>query len=285
MRTTLSLIAIVFSVVAIGAGYLSGRSSIVPAHPAAALPAAQNVAMPAPAPLARSLRGAHSLDLAEDAPAASDEDAVVANDPSTGSLSENATIALIIAGTGRSLKLESPFLDLPVPLTVIVDPEADDAQAVAAAAIDRGKTVYVRLPASAQTAAPALKSAVDRYRRLFPAFSGIAVRFDADDANAQARLLARVLRGSSLGVLDLTGAGPVARALLSKADLHVRRRDVTIDNRDDAAYVKFMLTQAVQVARGRGGAVVVAHPYPQSFAALSRLVGNSGRDGVNFTAL
>ena len=46
-----------------------------------------------------------------------------------------------------------------------------------------------------------------------------------------------------------------------------------------------MLSQAVQVARGRGTAVIVAHPYPGSLVALSTLVENSGRDGVNFTLL
>lgn len=285
MRTTLSLIAIVFSIVAIGAGYWSGRSTVAPPHAAFALPVPQNVAMPAPAPFARTLHGPHSLDLTEGTSVIGGENAVVANDPAAGSLSEDANIALIIAGTGRSLKIESPFLDLPVPLTVIVDPEADDAQAVAAAAFDRGKTVYIRLPLSAQTGAPALRSALDRYHRVFPAFSGIAVRFDPEDATEEARLLAGALRGSSIGVLDLSGAGPRARGLLLRAHVHVRRRDVTIDNRDDAGYVRFMLAQAVQVARGRGGAVVVAHPYPQSFVALSRLVGDGGRDGVNFTAL
>lgn len=285
MRTTLSIIVIVLSLATIGAGYFNGRSSVLPARSAVVLPASQNVAMPAPAPFARSLHGAHSLDLSDELPRSPEEDAVVANDPSTASLSESANIALIIAGAGRSLKLESPFLDLPVPLTVVVDPDADDAQAVAAAAFDRGKTVYVRLPEAAQASAPAMKSALDRYHRRFPAFSGIAVSFDPQDAEAQARLLARTLRGTSLAVLDLTGAGPRARGVLSKANVSVRRRDVTIDKRDDAAYVRFMLAQAVQVARGRGGAVVVAHPYPQSFAAVSRLVGNSARDGVNFTSL
>ena len=283
MRTTLSLIVILFSLGAIGAGYWSGRSSMPP-PPAAALPPPENVAMPAPGAFERTLHGAHSLDPNDDTPRVT-EDAVVANDPATGSLSDAANITLVIAGTGRSLKLEQPFLDLPVPLAVIVDPQADDAQAVAAAAFERGKTVYVRLPESAQDNGAELRKAVDDDRRTFAGLSGIAVHFDAPDANGQARALAAVLRGTGLAVLDETGAGPLARAVLSKAGLHVRRRDVTIDNRDEGAYVKFMLAQAVQVARGRGSAVIVAHPYPESLAALSALVAGGDRDGINFTPL
>ena len=282
MRTTLSLIVILFSLGAIAGGYWSGRSSVAPAP--AALPPPQNVAMPAPAVFERTLHGAHSFDPADDAPRVT-EDAVVANDPASGSLSDAANITLVIGGTGRSLKLEQPFLDLPVPLAVIVDPQADDAQAVAAAAFERGKTVYVRLPESAQESGASLRKAVDEDRRNFPGLSGIAVHFGAVDANQQARSLAAVLRGGGLAVLDETGAGPLARAVLSKAGIHVRRRDVTIDNRDEGAYVKFMLAQAVQVARGRGSAVVVAHPYPQSFAALSALIDGRERDGINFTPL
>lgn len=283
MRTTLSLIVILFSLGAIAAGYWSGRSSVVP-PPAAALPPPQNVAMPAPGAFERSLHGAHSLDPNDDAPRVR-EDAVVANDPSTGTLSDTANITLVIGGTGRSLKLEQPFLDLPVPLAVVVDPQADDAQAVAAAAFERGKTVYIRLPESALDSGAALRKALDDDRRAFPGLSGIAVHFDAVDADVQARALAATLHGTGLAVLDQTGAGPLARAVLSKAGVHVRRRDVTIDNREEGAYVKFMLAQAVQVARGRGSAVVVAHPYPQTLAVLSALVAGRDRDGVNFTPL
>lgn len=286
MRTTVSLIVIVFSIVAIGAGYLSGRSTAVPSRAVAIAAAPQSVAMPAPAAFERSLRGAHSLDAADaPLPAIEEEDAVVANDPATGSLSDNAQVSLVLAGAGRSLKLEAGFLDLPVPLAVIVDPDADDVQAVGAAVFERGKSLYMRVPSNALRTVAVLGAALDGYRKAFPSLSGVAVHFDPDEAAAQARVVAAALRGRALGVLDLSGAGPTARAVLTNAGIHVRRRDVTIDNRDEGPYVKFMLAQAVQVARGRGNAVIVAHPNPESLAAVSALVANRWRDGVNFTGL
>ncbi|MBC5815257.1 MAG: hypothetical protein GIW97_01840, partial [Candidatus Eremiobacteraeota bacterium] len=111
MRTWLSLIVIAFSLVALGSGYLSGRSSVTPA---------QTVAAPPPVPVdahndaqvqfARSLHGAHSFAASEDAPVAASEEAVVSNSPLSGRLGDDATVA--------------------------------------AAAFDRGKTVYILLAMS-----------------------------------------------------------------------------------------------------------------------------------------
>ena len=286
MRTWLSLAVIAFSVVALAGGYLSGRSSVTPTQTASPpLPMAIDAQVAAQVRFARSLHGAHSLAASEDVPPIAGEDAVVSNAPGTGRLSDNATVAIVIEGAGPSLKLEDGFLNLPVPMTLVMDPAADEASEVAAAAFARGKGVYVALPLAPLQTSRSLQMLIAKYLKTFPSMSGVAVHFDDGYEDREAAVLALALRDEHLRLLDLTGTGSAAQRELRTAGIEGRRRDVTIDNRDDPAYVNFMLAQAIQVARGRGTAVIVAHPYPGSLVALSALVQNSARDGVNFTLL
>jgi polysaccharide deacetylase 2 family uncharacterized protein YibQ len=285
MRTWLSVAVIVFSLAALVGGYIGGRSSVT-AQTTPSLPSPVDArSVSAPLQFARSLHGMHSFAAADEAPPPSDEEAVVSNDPGTGTLGDNATVAIVIENAGPSLKLESGFLNMPVPMTFAVDPAADEASEVAAAAFDRGKTVYILLEMSPSQTKALLQKRIAHFRSVFPAMSGVAVHFDQEYEEREATVLAQALRDEHLHVLDLTGLEPAAERVLHTGGIVSRRRDVTIDNRDEAAYVGFMLAQAVQVARGRGTAVIVAHPYPGSLDALSTLVDNSARDGVNFTVL
>lgn len=272
MRTWLSLIVIAFSVVALGSGYLSGRSSVAPT---------QTVAAPPPVPVdahndaqvqfARSLHGAHSFAASEDAPVAASEEAVVSNNPASGRLGDDATVAIVIENAGPSLKLETGFLNLPVPLTFAIDPAADEALEVAAAAFDRGKTVYILLAMSPSQTQAKLQKQVAKFRAAFPPMTGIAVHFDDEYQEREASALALALRSQHLRLLDLTGVDAAAQRALRTGGISNRRRDVTIDNRDEPAYVRFMLAQAVQVARGHGTAVIVALRSPGRLMRLTRL--------------
>ncbi|GAC1355236.1 MAG: hypothetical protein NVSMB31_15650 [Vulcanimicrobiaceae bacterium] len=285
MRVAISLMVIAFSTLALAAGYFSGRSSVsAPRTTNAHFSAPVEVRMPIPAAISRSLHGAHSFST-EDLQPGIDEHAVLSHQASSGRLGESATVALVIMNAGRSLKLESGFIDLPVPVTILIDPQADEAKAVAQAANAEGKIVYAELAIAPGEDAKRLKAELAAVRAALPAIAGIAVHFEGADQSKDVGNLAGLLRRSGLHVLDMTGIEPTALRVLKKDGIAVRSRDVTIDNRDEPAYVSFMLEQAVQVARGRGAAVIVAHPYPGSLTAIGTLLSRSGRDGVNFTAL
>jgi len=112
MRTWLSLIVIAFSVVALGSGYLSGRSSVAPAQTGAASPPVPiDAHMVAQVGFARSLHGAHSFAASEDVQIAASEDAVVSNNPASGCLSDDASVAIVIENAGPSLQLETVARD------------------------------------------------------------------------------------------------------------------------------------------------------------------------------
>lgn len=287
MRTWISLLVIGFSIVALGSGYLSGSTSMAPASTLRRLSPASpaDFRTPAPPPLARSLHGAHSFDAGAGALPAFDEDAVLAGSPRSGNLADDAAVALVIEHAGRSLQIESGFLELPVPVTVAIDPKADDAKAVAAYAAERGKTVYAEVNLTGAADAGSLRKRIADLRAALPALSGLAVRFREEDQPHQAAVLAQALRTENLSVLDITGVGNAARHRLRAAHIRSRRRDVTIDERDDPPYVAFMLAQAVGIARERGTAVIVTHPYPGSLSVLEHTIDTARQVGITFADL
>lgn len=234
---------------------------------------------------ARSLRGAHSFVSGDDAASGPEEDAVVTSAQATGTLRDDASIALVVEHAGRSLKLEAGFLSLPVPLTVAIDPNDDDSVGVATAAHDNGKNIYAEFAMSKLLSSAQIRRAVARLRAQVPFMSGIAVQFGDDGQAAQLAALVPVLRDEHLKLLDLSGLDGPAQRAAATAEIGVRRRDLTVDNRDEPAYVNFMLDQAVALARGRGSVVVVLHPHPQSLRALAGLFARSERNGVHFTQL
>ena len=284
VRTALSLLVIAFSTVALGAGYWSGISSMAPAREISA-PRLVDLRAPVAVTFARSLRGAHSFAPGDDLQSPVDEDAVVTRARAVGSLRDDASIALVVEHAGRSLQLESGFLSLPVPLTVAIDPAGDDAIAVATAAHNDGKNVYAEFAMTATLTPVQIRGAVAQLRERIPFVSGLAVRFEDEHQTAQLSRLVPILRAENLRLLDLSGLGAAAQRAASAAGLGARSRDLTADNRDEPAYVNFMLDQAVTLARGRGSVVVIFHPRPQSLSALAGLFERSERNGVQFTSL
>jgi polysaccharide deacetylase 2 family uncharacterized protein YibQ len=62
-------------------------------------------------------------------------------------------------------------------------------------------------------------------------------------------------------------------------------RDVTADARDDAAYVDFMLRNALALAQHTGTAIVAVHARTMTFDAVARFADRANRDGADIVAL
>jgi len=287
MRAAASWLTIVFSITALVAGFVNGSATVAPAQELAQTK--PDMRSPAARPFERTLHGAHSLADADDNERSLDDrDAVVASTPDRSvSIDDDATLSLVLVDAGRSVMLESGFIELGVPLTVAVDPSGDAAKDVADLANGHGKSVFVELDAPTGPDSRAAFSAfVARVVKQEPYAAGIALRYvDGSDALEMGRLTAGVLRTTPYRVLDEPADDPALLRALERAGITAEARDVTIDSRDEPGYVRFMLRQAVWLSRSRGKTIVVMHPYPQTLAAVRELIAHSDRDGVRFAAL
>jgi len=267
VRHAFWLIVIAFAVSALSGGYLSGRAA-VPRFPAAA----PSFTPPPLAGVQISGAAVQTDELAGDDFA---RDAAVAAESAGGDVSQDAKIAVAIVDAGHSPVLESPFLSLGVPVTLVIDPSAPAARKMLHLAVESGQHAYV------QAQLPLTSAQIESLHAAFPGASGLAARLDGGAADKGA--LAR-LRALDWGVLDEYGEEPATARTFAGGRVRFTARSITIDDHVQPAYVAYMLKQAVHIARGRT-AVVLGRPFPGTLRAFRELLSRASRDGVRFEQL
>lgn len=270
-------IVLIGSTMSVAAGFVGGRSI----GSAGALPVADrrlDDGLPAPIKqkfLHRALSGAHSLDAAGAYDPYGDPDLAVTGetrkpdgfDPQN----ERAKIAVIVVDAGSSGEIER-FAKDPLPLTLALSPGDDDAEGSLNAIEAAGKNALVDAAGTSPDRVAAL---------LHDGAQGVIASLDAPHAKA---LLKRI--GTTPLVVDAVlseddDLGPVARALHRP----ILTRDVIADARDDAAYVDFMLRDALALAQRTGSAIVAVHARTTTLTALARFADRAQRDGADIVPL
>jgi polysaccharide deacetylase 2 family uncharacterized protein YibQ len=270
MRSALSLVIIIFALCALAGGYFSG-SAAVP-HIAFRMPTPDPVASVAPVET-RPIRG---LDVPQTDEMAYDDfagDPAVVSDASGGEIQRDARLAVVLVGCGHSFALESPFLALDIPMTLVIDPDAPAAHAITGLARENRKIAIV------QAAVPITPAQLDIVQHAFPDAAGIAARLEVPPS---ANVL-RELRARNLAVLDEYGDAPAVRFAMRKAGVRYASRTITVDDHLQPSYVQYMLDQAVHLGRGQG-ATILARPLPGTLRALAALIAQADRDGVEFVS-
>lgn len=265
MRYLLSFLVIAFSISALLGGFMSGRAA-VPRFSAVPTSAPQST-LPLP-----SLRAAVSTDEVPHDQFASDPAVVLAS--SNADLRDDARIALVVVNGGRSTALETPFLALNVPVTLVINPSGSAAAAMFRLARQDGDPVYV------QADGPLTVTRLQALTRAFPGMSGIATRL-TDGPPPSADLAA--LRSADLAFFDEYGYGG-ASAAFTRAGVRYAARGITVDDHAQRSYVRYMLAQAAHLARRRT-AVVMARAFPGTLQAFQDFLARAPRDGVHIVEL
>jgi polysaccharide deacetylase 2 family uncharacterized protein YibQ len=272
-------IVLVGSSMAIGAGFVGGRSiGSADALPVAGV-ASGEAALPAPIRqrlMRRSLVGAHSLEAAGPFDPYGDPEVGVTDrsrrasdyDPHT----DRAKIAVIVVDAGRAGSGLDPFLKSAIPFTLAVAPGDDDAQSTTASLEAAGKTVIV----DGSSSSPAHVEHL-----LHDGARGVIASLDERRASELLRAIDRHAFVVDASLAEDDSVGITARAL----HRHLYTRDVIADARDDAAYVDFMLRDALAIAQKTGTAIIAVHARTQTLNALERFADRAQRDGADLVAL
>ncbi|HEY9181453.1 MAG TPA: divergent polysaccharide deacetylase family protein, partial [Candidatus Baltobacteraceae bacterium] len=268
MRQAFWLVVIAFAASALCGGFLSGRAAVphFPAH-GPAVPRSQ----------ASVIDPLHGIPVTDELAAddfATDE--AVALEGPGGTARDDATLAIVLVDAGHSQVLEAPFLSLNVPVTIVIDPAAAAAAAIAKLARADGDAVYV------QARAPLSARAALALRARFPRADGVAVRVEPDALPGPSTI--RALRDTHLALLDEYGENAAVRKRAAAAGVPYAARSITVDDHAQATYVAYMLRQAVHLARGRR-ALVMARPFPGTLQAFRNLLARASREGVRFAGL
>jgi polysaccharide deacetylase 2 family uncharacterized protein YibQ len=218
--------------------------------------------------------------------------------PTIGVEVRRPRVAIVIDDMGYDMRRFRSLLEVDAQITVAVLPHLRFSREVALEAYSNGWEVLLHLPmeprdmASNDPGKGALLTAMGegevRLRmeedlKGVPHASGVnnhmGSRFTEDPVLM--RTVLDVVRDHKMFFLDSrTTSGSVAGTLAREMGVKGVERTVFLDNTRDEEYIKARLKELVSIARERGKAVAIGHPYPETIDALKSMVGAMQQDGI-----
>jgi hypothetical protein len=193
-------------------------------------------------------------------------------------------LAVVIDDVGPDAAAARALVALDGPLTIAFLPYAEGLPPLVDAARARGHEVFVHLPMAPEGPADpgpnalvtGLAEAELRARTRWaigrvPAATGVnnhmGSRLTADAA-AMAPVMDEIARAGLVFLDSRTSPRSVAEQIARARGLAATSRDVFLDNIAEPAAIVAALDEAERIARARGSAVAIGHPYPATLAAL-----------------
>jgi len=212
-------------------------------------------------------------------------------------------LALLVDDLGNNMNgTTRGILDLPVPFTIAVLPDLRDSDDVLEEAHKRGVPALLHLPMEPEGGADpgkhaikvgmdaeAIEALVDkqlrRYKTVFGINNHMGSRATADRPTMQA--LMQVLRRRDLVFVDSqTTPHSLGRSTAREAGVWCVANDLFLDDGEESQeQVEANLDRLARMARKRGLAIGIAHPHPETLAALRAALPRLQADGYEFVTL
>lgn len=195
-------------------------------------------------------------------------------------------IAIVIDDMGQDMKKLRELVKIDSPITIAVLPNLRYSKETANEAHKNGLEVLLHMPMEPKDlndndpGAGALLTAMsseDIKRRLEDDFKSIPFadgvnnhmgsKFTEDEARMKEVL--SFIRNRNIFFLDSrTSSNSVAGKLARELGVRSADRNVFLDNSRDVKYIKGQIAEAVSIARKKGSAIAIGHPYPETIEAL-----------------
>ncbi len=212
-------------------------------------------------------------------------------------------IAIIIDDLGYKLQLGKRVTQLPGPVSCAILPAAPRAGALAEAAHASGKDVLLHLPLQAlderggsEPGGIVLDMSRGQFAHTFA--TSLAAVPHAIGVNTHRGSLLTQHPGHMRWLMEeIDAAGDlffvdsytthesVALSMAKEAGVPALKRDVFLDPDQTAATVLREFARLKKVARQRGSAVGIGHPYPETIALLERELPQLAADGFEFVSV
>ena len=201
---------------------------------------------------------------------------------------QNGALAIVIDDMGQHIREGEILAGLPVPVTFSVLPYNDHAREVAELAHRNGLEVLIHLPMEPQgypeKANPGpgalfssmsetnlrslVRKAVQHVPHAVGANNHMGSRFTESGSGMDAVL--EELAGRRLFFLDsMTTSRSQGKPASRRAHVPYIQRNIFLDNVQDQAAIVFQLRKAETLAKRKGMAVAIGHPYPETLHALA----------------
>ncbi len=217
-----------------------------------------------------------------------------------GAFSQSTAI-LIIDDMGNGLELGQRALRLPGKVNYAFLPHTPNGPQLARLAHRRGQEVLLHLPMSnlsEQAAGPGklspamdrgqFNAALERNLASIPYVRGVNNHMGSllTQLHQPMRWLMEGLKRHHLYFIDSrTSPLTVAERTARRQQLPTLRRDVFLDNRLEAPAIRRQIERWLELAQDRGLAVAIAHPHPQTLAALEASLPTLDERGIRLALI
>lgn len=197
-------------------------------------------------------------------------------------------IAIIIDDLGYHRARGLAVAELPVPVTFAVIPQAPWSPLLAERASRNGKEVILHLPMQTQNTRPLDKGGLDvemdrlAYERVVrEAFQRIPQARGLNNhmgsvLTARHRpmdwLMDELKRRDLYFIDSRTTPDSVAEDVARKRGLRTEGRDIFLDNDRDLLSINEQFNKLIAIARHRGQAIGIGHPYPETISYLRKVL-------------
>ncbi|MFQ5480167.1 MAG: divergent polysaccharide deacetylase family protein [Thermodesulfobacteriota bacterium] len=201
-----------------------------------------------------------------------------------------AKVAILIDDMGGSITRLNEILSIGSPITISVLPHLKHSREVSRIAALSGHDVLVHLPMEPKNSAvnhagrgvlltamtgPLITKTVIEDLQSVPDAIGannhMGSRFTENEAGM--RTVFTVLKERGLFFVDSrTTSASIGPRLAADTGIRHAERDVFLDNERDVNYIDGQLKILVDIARKRGSAIAIGHPYPETLAALQEMI-------------
>jgi len=212
-----------------------------------------------------------------------------------------ARVAIIIDDIGYSLKQGLRSARFPAPLTLAILPHTPNGLALAELGFEEGKAIMLHAPMSnvkqSQLDPGGLTAdmAEEEFIRILranidavPHIIGINNHMGSylTQLSEPMNWLMNELKRQLLFFVDSrTSADSQAWEIAQQHGLSSHKRDVFLDHERNHESIEKQFERMVQLAKQRGSALAIGHPYPETLAVLEREIPRLRRQGIELVSI
>lgn len=243
--------------------------------------------------------GTEDIALIDDAPLPS----VIITTPDIPIVTAKYRLAVVIDDMGGTLGSLDDIIALEVPITIAVLPHLRRSAQVALKAAGHGLDVLLHIPmepVNVEVNDPGRGAVLtsmsdDEVRAILlediaivPGIVGVnnhmGSKFTADAEKM--RVVLEELKSKELFFLDSkTTAESVGADIARELYVKTAERDVFLDNEQDQAYIEVQLRKALALAKRKGKAIAIGHPYPETISAIKAVMAEVEFEGVEIVSV
>jgi len=207
-----------------------------------------------------------------------------------------AALILIIDDIGNNRKLGQRTVNLPGPLNLAFLPHTPFARTLANSAYEAGHTVMLHTPmankADAKLGPGGMTTDMDKQQwqqtlidnlAAIPHVQGVNNHMGSlltEQRDAMSAVMEALLQQGMFFVDSLTTPKSVASLQAKTTGLPHLQRDVFLDHVVTPEAIERQFNKAIKLAKNRGLAVVIGHPYTETLDFLEKKLGNLSQDGI-----